>query len=113
MFFILPVYFNAMYWLSFARNENLWLCEGVEKAAGWSPMYKDFINRTCQGVSVVNSTHITQCASAHDCIGYHLQSINEMRWSRRESEVGPWLFRETYRSFVTLKIEGRSHMKLF
>ena len=36
-----------------------------------------FINRTCQWFSVVNSTHILQCARAHDCIGYHLLSVNE------------------------------------
>ena len=31
---------------------------------------KELINRTCQWVSVVNVTHILQCARAHDCIGY-------------------------------------------
>ena len=44
-------------------------------------IYKDFINRTCQWVSVVHATHIMghilQCASAHDCIGYHWISVNE------------------------------------
>ena len=39
--------------------------------------YKDFIDRTCQWVGVVNSTHILQCARRQDCIGYHGLSVNE------------------------------------
>ena len=36
---------------------------------------KDFINRTCQCVSVVNAAHILQCARAHNCIWYHWLSV--------------------------------------
>ena len=32
---------------------------------------------TVQWVSVVNATHILQCARAHDCIEYHWLSVNE------------------------------------
>ena len=39
--------------------------------------HKDFMNRTCQVVSVVNPTHILQFTIAHDCTEYHLQSVNE------------------------------------
>ena len=40
-------------------------------------IYKSFINRTCQWVSVVDATHILQCARAHDCIGHHWLYVNE------------------------------------
>ena len=40
-------------------------------------IYKDFMNRTCQWVSLVDATHILQCAWAQDCIGYHWLSVNE------------------------------------
>ena len=32
-------------------------------------IYTKISLRTCQGVSVLNSTHILQCARAHKCIG--------------------------------------------
>ena len=38
-------------------------------------IYKDFINRTCQWVSVLNATHILQCARAHDYFGYHCRNV--------------------------------------
>ena len=38
---------------------------------------QDFINRTCQWVSVANATHILQCTRAQDCTGYHWLSVNE------------------------------------
>ena len=62
-------------------------------------IYKDFKNRTCQEVSVVNSTRV------HVCIGYHLPSANEnlclndgvekvvgwspLMWKRRSPELYP------------------------
>ena len=68
-------------------------------------MYKDFINRTCQWVSVVNATHILQCTRAHACIGCHWLSANEnlclidgvekvvgwtpLRWNRQRSVLYP------------------------
>ena len=68
-------------------------------------IYKDFINRAGQGVSVVNITHILQYARAHDCIGYHWLSVNEnlclidgvekvvgwspLRWNRQSPVLYP------------------------
>ena len=43
---------------------------------------KDFSNKTSQWVGVVNATHILQCATAHDCIGYSSLVIR-LVWPRR------------------------------
>ena len=77
-------------------------CQGVSVVTN---IYKDFINRTCQCVSVINATHILQCARAHDCIGYHWLSVKEnlclidgvgkvvgrspLRWNRPSPDLYP------------------------
>ena len=71
--------------------------------------YKDFINKTCQWVSVFNAIDILQCTRVHECLGYHWLSVNEnlcliygfekvggwsllrtgLRWNRKSPDLYP------------------------
>ena len=49
-----------------AHNEDIhWPNSAILNPLG--NIYKDFIDRSCPWVNFVNSTHILQCARAHDC----------------------------------------------
>ena len=54
--------------------------------------YKDYINRTCQVISLVNPIHILQCAGVHECTVYHLLSVNEHIVIYSRQNVAGWIF---------------------